>query len=543
MDSMYGNPASVIDRCHKTAVGACGLGYLDKIFTVHDAVITYLQGLIGAYTSNWQAYRVYFGQCLTIIRIIGLHKDKSSIHGGLSSESLDTKMNGHDPALQEDGTDFILQELGKRIFWIIFTAVRSLHRTGVSCADLFIPPATPSEPYPPLPLEVDDLYIKSHHIVPQPQGVISMMKGFNNKIKIYSAYDSLATLELAYGVDQIVDWNLQKQMLEHSLYVLKQVMKDLPLELTLESEYRLGNEHDHEYPSLIRPENYENDDLEGVDLERKRIQLEIQKVKIHAHQLATRTYLVEKYWNLHDVHKRQRSVTVSASNSPGIFARNLDNLTSNHHGYDNDNVKSTRHDMEIEREDVVKDLVYLLTTINPIDMKLNGASFVCVQLSRPSRYLSMITSMPMLTYPLQINQIRQIAAPLLNAPHTRKGPYALRAGTYISAVLSVLTEVERLSSAADGDDEYETMAEGDEHEARQGYWAELTALKARWVDSEARLEWMIWGRFNISAGRRGVLSLHMPKAKGWWRGGFENLSTLRWQGKGEAHSKMDPKKC
>lgn len=375
MERIYQSSASIIERCHKTAVEACGLGYLNKPLTVHDAVISYLQGLIGAYTSNRQAYRVYFGQCLTIIRVIGLHKAKSSSHEDLSRESSDTKSNGYDETLQEQGEDFIIQELGKRIFWIMFAAVRSLHRTGVSCADLCIPPATPSEPYPPLPLEVDDFYIKSNHILPQPRRMISMMKGFNDKIKIYSTYDTLATLEMAYGVDQLFNWNVQKQMLEQSLHVLKQVLKDLPLDLTLDPRYRLGNERDQGYSSRIRPGDYESNELYGADHERKRVQLEIQKVKISAHQLGTRTYLVEKYWNLHDEHKRRESVIRSGPNSPGIFAGGLDNLGSNHHGNHNG---QTSQDIETEREDLVKDLVYLLNTINPIDMKLNGASFVCV---------------------------------------------------------------------------------------------------------------------------------------------------------------------
>lgn len=97
-------------------------------------------------------------------------------------------------------------------------------------------------------------------------------------------------------------------------------------------------------------------------------------------------------------------------------------------------------------------------------------------------------STPRLTHSFQINQIRQIATPLLNAPRARKGPYALRAEDYILAVLSVLTEMEHLSFAAEGDEEHGTMAVADEIKVRRGYWTELRALRAGWTEAEARLE-------------------------------------------------------
>lgn len=369
LEKLSPNSSSLIDRCHKIAIDACGPAYLDKNFTVHDAVISYLQGLIGAYTFNWQSCRAYFGQCLTISRTIGLHQAKGSGHADYVGIPSEMNSNGHDGAFQEQGTDLILQELGRRTFWIIFVAIKSLHRLGVSCAEVCIPPATPKEPYPPLPLEVDDVYLESNRVLSQPHGAISMMTAFNMNVKIFSTYDTLATVELVYGVDEIFDWNRQKLMLEQCLYALRQILEGLPHELRHDPESRFALKQDH-FSQTQRPGDYGHH--EGVFSDRRRSQIEIQKAEIYTSHLGTRSHLVEKYWNLHDAKKRRQAQNEAPPDSPGILAAGLDSLPrsgANH-------LDLSEQDMADEREEVVQNLSNLLVRICPIDLDLNGVGFV-----------------------------------------------------------------------------------------------------------------------------------------------------------------------
>src|SRR5277367_2723602 len=94
--------------------------------------------------------------------------------------------------------------------------------------ELIIPPPTPSEPYPPLPLEVDDQYIYVSYVDPQPAGLISEITGFNLNIQIYMTCTPLNTMEIAYGIDEIFDWNRQKRVLEKCLQAAKHALDSAP---------------------------------------------------------------------------------------------------------------------------------------------------------------------------------------------------------------------------------------------------------------------------------------------------------------------------
>ena len=383
MDKIFPNSSSLIDRCHKVAVEARGPGYLDRDLTVHDAVISYLQGLTNAYIYNWQSCRVYFGQCLTISRIIGLHRVKSSsiaYSAGFQSDmNVYDNGNGH----REHQGDLILRELGRRTFWILFVAIKSVQQLGASSGEFWMPPETPSEPYPPLPLEVDDAYLTPTHVLPQPQGMISTLVGFNANVRVYSTYNTLSTMELAYGFD-VFNWDRQKRVLEQSLYAVKQALENVPLELKLCPKSRLLELQEQRYPSPTQtfsksksPTQYEEDSVPEMFTERRRVQYEIQKANIYISQLGTRSYLVEKYWNLFDAQKGVKPGSSPNANSPGTFGTSLDgSLPPTNNGDAGNNFDLIEQDMANEREDIVKDLLNVLGMISQVDIEPNGASFV-----------------------------------------------------------------------------------------------------------------------------------------------------------------------
>lgn len=379
MEKLSTNSASLIDRCHKITIDACGPAYLDRNFTVHDAIISYLQGLIGALTFNWQSCRAYFGQCLTISRTIGLHQAKGSGHADYVRMPSEMHSNGHNGALQEQGTDLILQELGRRTFWIMFVAIKYLHRLGVSCAEVCIPPATPKEPYPPLPLEVDDVYLESNRVLSQPHGTISIMTAFNMNVKMLSTYDTLATVELVYGMDEIFDWERQKCMLEQCLNALKHTLEDLPYELRLDPKSRFARsalEQEDRFSHTQTPGGDYGTNNEVVFSDRRRIQIEIQKTDLYTSWLGTRSYLVEKYWNLHDAKKRRQDKHDAVRHSPDILAAGLDSLNPSRDNHQNGHLDTSERNMADERDEVEQSLMKLLGRIRPVDLELNGVGFV-----------------------------------------------------------------------------------------------------------------------------------------------------------------------
>jgi len=242
--------------------------------------------------------------------------------------------------------------------------------------EIIIPPPTPSEPYPPLPLEVDDQYIYVSHVEPQPADVVSELTGFNLNIQVYMTCTSLNTMELAYGIDEIFDWSRQKRVLENCLEAVNHALDNAPRELMLRPGSQPG-EFEGENGSGYVQTGYHHGDLR---LSRRPIQYEIQKANIYVSQLGTRSYLVEKYWNLLDayeskVRSRDSSATSPGTHSsPGVMASGLDAVMRGMAG--TGGYEMVESHMSTERETIVKDLLRVLGSISQVNMEPNGGSFV-----------------------------------------------------------------------------------------------------------------------------------------------------------------------
>ena len=126
-EHLFKNSISFVEKCHNIATQARGAGYLDQpSLSVYDAITSYFLGLSGAYTFKWKQTRLYFGETLTILRVIGAHRAKNF----LSYESLQAAHGGLN-GFEQPGTekvDYIKQELGRRVFWVMFVGIRSVFR-------------------------------------------------------------------------------------------------------------------------------------------------------------------------------------------------------------------------------------------------------------------------------------------------------------------------------------------------------------------------------------------------------------------------------
>lgn len=389
-ENMFPNHMSLVQRCQKVCAAARGPGYLESDnLNVYDAATSYFLALTGVYTFRWRLGRLYFGECLTILRTLGLHKAKVQSYAQLGSlpTAMGSHSNGTDHA-HEHSVDNITLEMGRRIFWTMFVSLKSMEQLGANFGELVIPPPTHSEPYPPLPAEVDDFCIYPTHTEQQPSGLVPVISGFNANVRVYCSYNTLATMEMAWGIDAIVDWDRQKRVMHESLRRCKEAMSNLPAELSLRTDIGTPSQQNGGfYPAFALQPHIGRDPAQSLMSpssrtmteqnaeERRRTQQEIQKANIYASSLATRSYLVEKYWNLCEAHHRSRQSPNSLPSSPGagITAAGIDKMVpqipSSH--YD-----MIEHEMRDERESIVKDLLTVLGSIDQVNMEPNADSFV-----------------------------------------------------------------------------------------------------------------------------------------------------------------------
>ena len=371
-----------------------------------------------------------------------------------------------------------------------------MYQLGNHQSDVVLPPATPSEPYPEFPVEVDDQYILPHQILGQPDGRVSLLTGFNQGIKIYMTMNGLVSVELSYGISTLA-FHDQKAMLDEALQAVKQLMEGLPRELTIDLNARsLGNQS-HTLSSMLPVSNSLFEDAPsglhyfpmsyqsmpqqptpdfrhtaGAHPERRRLlQYEIQKANIYASQLATRSYNVERYLNLRDAHREHaRAQAAQASFAASQPNAGVD-MTAGGAGDANSANKSVAAAalhaaaeqadpidsiMTSERELIVQHLLTVLTSISQRSMEPNGASL--------------------------INKIRQVASTLVNDAPERKGPVAVKAQESLSKFVEILMRLERIPPGGGGaEGGVVGLVQGEDEELELRNWADLREHQARFL--------------------------------------------------------------
>jgi len=484
-EHLFPNHMSLVHRCQQLCAMARGPGYLEsESLSVYDAATSYFLALMGIYTFRWRLGRLYFGECLTILRTLGLHKTKEHTYTqlGLLPHSVGSSAGSFDGS-QDQPVDNITLEMGRRIFWTMFVGVKTIQQLGASFGELVIPPPTSTEPYPPLPAEVDDFCIYPTHNEQQPGGLLPMTTGFNANVKVFSSYNALATTEMAWGVDALVDWERQKMVLHESLLRCKNSIAELPMELKVfpqagpfaQPHQQNGNGY---YPNFAQP-NIPRDpaqtlmnpsqrvDADQSPEQRRRMQYEIQKANIYASALSTRSYIVEKYFNLCEAYDRRQQSRGPGStpSSPGIgiTAAGLDRMLPQAPTSHYDAVGQI---MRQEREEIVKDLLVVLGSINQVNMEPSADSFVS-SFDRANTCLDADRSQTM--------KIRSIASTLLDVPDQRKGQLALQAQEYLAAFLKILVKLERVSPAnSEG-------SQPEDEEAELRHWADLREYQLKFA--------------------------------------------------------------
>jgi hypothetical protein len=390
----FPNASAVVERCHQVFVEARGAGYLDKTITMNDALASYLAGLTSAYMYNIKRMRLYFGECVMMLRVLGYHHNETR-----------AMTDDNEQPQRKLPINYIHQESGRRLFWLMFVSAMSGRQLDDPEADLLMPPIAFVELLPPLPLEVDDQFITEHAVFQQPADVVSEMVGFNLNCKIFRAFHTLAALETAFGVNTVYDWDRQRQVIRRALQSVKAATADAPAELQLNPNHDFGEWPPPSYdasayslqdsgfgPGTSYPGSRRGSLV--LPYSKHAVQYEIQKTNIYGTQLGTRSYLVERYWNLYDVYDRQKannpgdrvSSIFSTSAPPTALGGDHQFISAFAKTPSDGQMDVSEQSMAVEREDIVRDMAVLLKSINQVNMEPNGLSFVSPSLAAAVSY-------------------------------------------------------------------------------------------------------------------------------------------------------------
>ncbi|OBR16540.1 Zn 2cys6 transcription factor [Colletotrichum higginsianum IMI 349063] len=436
----------MIERCRDIALDTRGARWaLKQPKTLDDAATSYFMGLAAGYTFQLGKYRYFTTECLSLIRELGFHRPKHP-------NELPTF--GNDDC-SPDPLPFhhIKDQIGKRIFWCLLLGVRSFSQLGASHADLVIAPSTPGLPYPALPEDVDDLYIMANEVVYPPESSVTLLTGYRFAIDIYTTMNAIVSVELVYGMSTL-PWLDQRSLLRDALIAAKDILDRLPPELQLSASYEQSSgfgaldDADLQYVPPAYPNNQPMNDVRNViknhPQRRRQLQYEIQKANIYISQLATRSFYVELYFNLRDVHLADPNKDDQTGNSPEEKAAK-----------EAEDAEEARvfELMTAERELIVQNLLHVLGSISQRNLEPNGGSL--------------------------INKIRQVASTLLNDAPERKGPVAMKSEEALVKLIDVLLKLEGTGPSGNNM-AGENMTPQDEEEEMRN-WAHLRDYQQRFA--------------------------------------------------------------
>lgn len=384
MEAAFPNSGILIERCRRTALEARGSAYLDRPQTIEDAMIALFQAFIGAYSWHWDICRLYMGQCVTICRVLEIHRPdgpgtEAAVQAAkaAATHAIATGNVREDMMPPLPNADVVLQELCKRMFWIVFSTVASFQQLGVSARELNVPPPTASEPYPDLPLEIDDAYITPQGPRPMPEGEISKLAGFNAIMQVYKACADVSAMDVVYGGSQPSDWPHQKMILLRSLESVEGVSGIVP-SIFLSRNKAFSNEAARQPNYPLPTQGYLGHGVlvpfqtDGPN-EQKKTAIEIQKANLYSAQLATRSYLLQKYLILSDEFRANNNPTASPMESGEIAGADDPPAGQNEATSDDEWTRG--------RDSLLKDMLNLLQNLDLTYIEPNGLSFVSPSLA------------------------------------------------------------------------------------------------------------------------------------------------------------------
>ncbi|KAI9696625.1 MAG: hypothetical protein M1820_008074 [Bogoriella megaspora] len=336
-DQMFPNHVGLAYRCQKVCLSARGesAAFRDDL-NVYDAATSYFLGLSFLYTGQVNKCCVAFGECLFILRTLQPWEQQVSRNG--TSEN-------------HVAEDFILAEMGKRIFWTLHNSVHTLQGIYPGLERVFKAPETDFYEYPPLPSERDDPWLHSPHVPEQARFATPVIVALNAKSRMLKNANLKSTSQSFSTFTQLIEQ-------------CKATISTLPAELSAPSRdhapFFQGSENNAPRdPALMNPV-----DIEGDLNYRRQIHYYIQARDLQTTSYKTRIQLLRSFDRSHD--RPASPPPVAQSNDPGELARvaaaGLDGLLRDQNGRDvrngdtGSNTTATEEEVAAEWNSITKDI-------------------------------------------------------------------------------------------------------------------------------------------------------------------------------------------
>lgn len=111
--NLFPRAVTMIERCRLVALEARGPLFTNKQeMSVHDAATSYFLGLAAGYTMQWKICRRFLAETMAFVRELGSHKPRD-----VGSSMFRVTYRG-------PGFDHVKDQIGKRIFWVMFLGIR-----------------------------------------------------------------------------------------------------------------------------------------------------------------------------------------------------------------------------------------------------------------------------------------------------------------------------------------------------------------------------------------------------------------------------------
>lgn len=322
--------------------------------------------------------------------------------------------------------------------------------------------------------------------MPQPDGTVSRIRGFIEAIQIYLPMDRIVSFD-AHPVLRPIEHDSERDLLVHALNQVKAATEQLPRELKLDltagqsgpiglpaTQSDVLEQQGFQYHPPAFPAPQPPSDIRFVIANqpesKKALQYEIQKANIYLSQVATRSYVVERYFSIRE--NRPLGVSENSVGSHGgadapadqpVKAEAIQAAAVNEQQPDELN-----QFMSAERNQIVQDMATVLASINQLHMEANGSSL--------------------------ISKIRQVASTLVgtghSAPREGAGEDTNDVGTtdrpggpaaeYLNLFVNVLV---RLEKTAGTNSERRDFMSTEEEEQELRDWAELKGYRQQYLQS------------------------------------------------------------
>ena len=228
-------------------------------------------------------------------------------------------------------------------------------------------------------------------------------------MQVYRSYEALSVIDMTYGINSRMGWDWQRLLIKKALLTCKHALDGAPPELKLTTgpgttnfgptSYTATGSEEFSQVSSPQSSGFETSAPDDFYKNRLQKQYEIQKANLYISQLGSRSHIVEKYWTLCEYNQQQPSwispsytVSKAVSYQPSPM-ESFDRSTAPSESPTAPAADHTatyqltsptqsrpkelgRDEMAEERENIIRDLLMVLSSISQCNMEPNGGSLV-----------------------------------------------------------------------------------------------------------------------------------------------------------------------